>query len=274
MDAAGSIIPSLSIEALLARRDAAVRCLERIRDTVAEYAEIGQALTLGVGYDHPTAQYKWREPLDGNRSDGKPAVTHKEWFERSKKAVDAALWEHLLALSGMRTFMDAQAKAEWAEVIEKLSTPELTADIVHETFRALRERRGEFFERGVVKLFRKLSWDYKTNKPQRFGKRIILKWVVDSLGFAGQTTCEALDDLNRAFHLLDKQPEPDHRRGAYHALSSSLNRGPREWSTPYLHVRTFKNGNGHVTFLRAELVEELNRILHKHHPNALPPDLR
>lgn len=269
-----AIIPSLSIEALLSRRDAAVRCLERIRDAAAEYAEIGQALKLGAGYDQATAQHKWREPLESNRGH-LPAVADDGWFERSRKAVDAALWEHLLALSGMRTFMDAQAKKEWAEVIDKLTTPELTAEVVHETFRALRERRGEFFERGVVKLFRRLSWDYRTNRPQKFGKRIILRHVVDGCGFASSGTCEALDDLVRALHILDRTPEPDHRRSAYSALSNGgMDRGPREWGNDYLHVRTFKNGNGHVTFLRENLVGELNLILHKHHPDALPPEIR
>jgi hypothetical protein len=273
-DGPGDIIPSLSIEALLARRDAAVSALERIRDAASEYATIGEALTLGVGYDGPTAQHKWGEPLGGGRHDALPPVADEKWFERSKKTVDAALWEHLLALSGLRTFLDAQAKRDWSEAIEKLTAPELTAANIRETFRELHGRRGEFFERGVVKLFRRLSWDYKTNKPQRFGKRIILKYVIDAYGFASQTTCEALDDLIRAFHLLDKQPEPDHRQGIYRALSAGLDRKPREWSNAYLHIRTFKNGNGHLTFLREDLVQELNLVLHKHHPNSLPPEIR
>lgn len=270
----GPIIPSVSIEALLGRRAAAVACLERIRDAAAEFTTIGETLELGKGYDGSTAQFKWREPLDGHRSDGRPVVADASWFERSKKAIDAALWEYLLALSGMRTFMDAQAKREWAEVINKLATPELTADVVHATFSELRNQRGQFFERGVVKVYRRLSWDYKTNKPYRFGKRLILRRVIDSMGFASQDTCEALDDLVRACCILTKTPEPDHRQGLYRALSASLDRKPREWSNEYLHIRTFKNGNGHLTFKRLDLVKELNLILHKHHPNSLAAEVR
>lgn len=270
----GFIVPSLSIEALLIRRDAAIAALERIRDAAAEYHTIGQALALGVGYNEATAQHKWAEPLDGGRYDGLPAISHDAWFEHSRKAIDAALWEHLLALSGLRTFLDAQAKQEWSEAIQKLKTPELTEQNIRDTFESLHARRSEFFERGVVKLFRELSWDYKTNKPQRFGKRLILKWLTDAFGFANSRTCEALDDLIRAFYLLDGKPEPDHRQGVYSALSSGLSREPRQWSNAYLHVRTFKNGNGHVTFLREELVVKLNHILHRHHPDALPAETR
>lgn len=265
----------MSITALLARRDAAIACLERIRDAATEYAAIGETLELGKGYDGPTAQYKWSEPLGGHRNDGLPSVSDTEWFVRSRKAIDAALWEYLLALSGMRTFMDAQAKREWAKVINELDTPELTEDVVHTTFADLRDRRSGFFERGVVSLFRRLSWDYKTNKPQRFGKRLILKHVVDIYGFANQGACEALDDLVRACRLLDKKPEPDHRQGLYRALSApSMNRKPREWRDEYLHIRTYLNGNGHITFLRTDLVAKLNRILHKNCPDALPQETR
>lgn len=270
----GSIIPSLSIDALLARRDAAVACLERIAQAAAEYGEIGKALDLGKGYDHATAKYKWDEPLEGGRHDALPNVAHDGWLEQSRKAVDAALWEYLLALSGLRTFLDAEAKKDWAEAIDKRNTPELTAQNIHDTFRAMHARRDDFFERGVVKVFRRLSWDYKTNKPQRFGKKLIMRYVIDSMGFATQSTCEALDDLIRAMHVLDKKPEPDHRRGAWNALSKSMSLDRREWETDYFHLKTFKNGNGHLVFKRLDLVEDLNRILHNHHPDALPPELR
>lgn len=38
----------------------------------------------------------------------------------------------------------------------------------------------------------------------------------------------------------------------------------------YLHLRWFKNGNGHITFKRPDLVEQMNLILAKHYPHALP----
>ena len=37
-----------------------------------------------------------------------------------------------------------------------------------------------------------------------------------------------------------------------------------------LDIRTFKNGNGHVTFTRPDLVERMNLIIAKHYPGALP----
>lgn len=38
----------------------------------------------------------------------------------------------------------------------------------------------------------------------------------------------------------------------------------------YLQIRVYKNGNGHVTFKRPELVDRMNLIIAKHFPGALP----
>jgi hypothetical protein len=53
---------------------------------------------------------------------------------------------------------------------------------VRATFVQLHAKRGEFFERGVLAVFRGLSWDYKTNRPQAFGRRIVVKHVLDAWG--------------------------------------------------------------------------------------------
>ncbi|ONZ24329.1 hypothetical protein A8F44_22135, partial [Burkholderia cenocepacia] len=39
-------------------------------------------------------------------------------------------------------------------------------------------------------------------------------------------------------------------------------------------LRWFKNGNGHLTFKRADLVDRMNLILAKHYPNALASEAR
>lgn len=263
-------IPSLSLEALLGRRDAAHACLERIRAAVEEYQQLGEALKLGEGYgrdDNGRTDHKWREPVENNRY-AKCGMQDAEWLAWAKTSVDAALWEHLLALSGLRTFLDAKARADWDKAIEENKTAEMTAANVEATFRALHEKRGDFFERGVVAIFRSLSWVYATNKPQMFGKRIILR---NAWGGWGRGD-DALDDLNRAFHILDGKPEPDHRQSPGRELRAAYWGPPPAFANEYLSIKTFKNRNGHLTFLRPDLVEQLNRIVAKHHPNALPSE--
>lgn len=56
--------------------------------------------------------------------------------------------------------------------------------------------------------------------------------------------------------------------------SISIAKRQRETARAYFHLRWFKNGNGHLTFSRPDLVEAMNRILAKHYPNALACEAR
>jgi hypothetical protein len=82
--------------------------------------------------------------------------------------------------------------------------------------------------------------------------------------------------LVRVFSLFDGKPEPDHRNGIYHHLSSAAMKRPvqRYVDLDYFDVRWFKNGNGHLMFKRPELVERMNKILAKHYPHALASEVR
>jgi hypothetical protein len=78
----------------------------------------------------------------------------------------------------------------------------------------------------------------------------------------------------RVFHVLDGKPEPDCRGGIWHLLNSaglsSYSAGQGTAENEYLQIRVFKNRNGHITFKRPDLVDQMNKILAKHYPNALP----
>lgn len=46
------------------------------------------------------------------------------------------------------------------------------------TFEQLHQNKDEVFERGVINVFRGLSWNYKTNSPCKFGSKIIVNNLV------------------------------------------------------------------------------------------------
>jgi hypothetical protein len=46
------------------------------------------------------------------------------------------------------------------------------------TFEQLHQSKGDVFERGVINVFKRLSWDYKSNSPCKFGKKIIVEGLV------------------------------------------------------------------------------------------------
>lgn len=273
-DGAGQqIVRSVSVDNLVNQRAAV---LQMIGQAIALLRQAGQlADVANVGFP--------RLKIDEHRYDTGSILTSRSAdLEASlQKIVDRGAWQYLMHESGLRTFMDAKARARWDESIEKGEFPPLTAQTVEATFRDLHEARADMFERGVIECFRRLSWHYKTNLPQKFGRRIVCTYLRSSIkparGSAGTSLghvhhhhCDELDDLVRVFCVLDGKPEPDHRSGIWRLLAAVNHTTDPDAENDYLRIRCFRNGNGHVTFKRPDLVAQLNRILAKHFPNALP----
>ena len=268
---ATELVPSVSIENLLAQRDAIVERLRRAAGLILEVEDLSVA-AFGDDSAAPSLTCRRANACFPGSTD------------ELVKRVDAAAWDFLMNRSGLRTFMDAAARAQWQKDIYERKVPSLTLENVQATFKELFDSRREMFERGVIEVFRHLSWDYRTNNPRLFGKRIILRYILDTWGNAGKRTtggpsstgCDRLDDLIRVMTVLDGKPEPDHRQGAYAVLREHFNfQSFADGATligEMISIRCFHNGNGHITFLRPDLVDQLNAIVAKHHPRALPPD--
>ncbi|MFM0174618.1 DUF4942 domain-containing protein [Paraburkholderia sediminicola] len=269
MDTTTDLVKSISIANLANQRVAVVERIRSALDLLAEAEQLARAAHLGFprlvidnsysrrGTPVVTGEY-------ANRADAEKAILH---------TIDTQGWSYLLSESGLRTFMDACAREQWSKQIAEGDVPELTAANIEATFTQLYGARGDMFERGVLACFRRLSWDYKTNQPFRFGKRIIVRYLL-SQGSLNHRVTDELDDLMRVFRVLDGKPEADHRHGAYYLVSDARQQRRTETENDYVHLRWFQNGNGHVTFKRHDLVEKMNQILAKHYPNALASEAR
>lgn len=278
------IVPSVSIANMVNQRAAVLERIGQAVQLLGEAAQIATGAKLGMPrvvmansygrgrsdeVDLCGARLKQRT-TDGSTWDLDPAAL-AEITKTARLGVDCSAWQYLLHESGMRSLMDATAREKWDKAIADGDVPELTEANVRSTFGMLHNSRGEIFERGVIAAFKALSWVYKTNLPQKFGKRVV---ITSLIGYRNYERCNELDDLMRVFHVLDGKPEPDHRGG----ISSLLSRaGLGNYSNKagtcendYLLIRTFKNLNGHVTFKRLDLVEKMNKIIAKHYPGALP----
>lgn len=264
MNTTTDLVKSVSIANLANQRAAVVERVRQVLDLLDEAGQIARTAHLGFPRLVIDDAYACR---------GRPTVTgeHANRAESEKaflSTIDARGWNYLLSESGLRTFMDARAREEWASQIANGDVPELTITNIEATFEQLYGARGDMFERGVIQCFRRLSWDYKRNEPFRFGKRIIVKRLL-SEGCINHRVTDELDDLIRVFSVLDGKPEPDHRHGAYYLIAHAQGSRNTEAENSWFHLRWFRNGNGHLTFRRSDLVEKMNRILAKHHPNAL-----
>lgn len=285
------LVPSVSVENLVNQRAAVIeRCTEAVL-LIREAAKIAAAGNLGMPRFNVSGSYGGRDCQVADsflspRRDGstyeQDAKTIAEVAKVVRLAVDSGGWQYLMHESGLRSLMDADARKKWDAAISEGDIPELTGQNVRSTFAMLHDSRGEMFERGVIACFRALSWVHKTNLPQKFGKRIVItymrsavsggKWGSTgiSLGYANYDRCNRLDDLSRVFSVLDGKPEPDHRQGWYERLTKCDKTTDADAADDYMTVKSYRNGNCHITFLRSDLVDRMNKIIAKHYPGALP----
>lgn len=272
------LVKSVSIANLVNQRAAVASMLQRGLELLREAESL--ANTAHVGFPEITLTALDRRRT-GWRVTGTSRSRLNEMCEAAARVIDATAWAYLMNESGLRTFMDAAARQEWDTKLHEGEVPPLTTENIASTFTSLHDARGDMFERGVVNVFRTLSWDYRTNQPFKFGKRVILRGLFRCVGVGqqrwlslGHGKSDHLDDLDRVFHLLDSKPEPDHRNAWWQRLNSLDDRAGGERAGEYFAVRWFLNGNGHLTFKRLDLVDQMNRILAKHYPNALASKVR
>lgn len=275
------LVPSVSVTNMVSQRAAVLERIVQAVELIQEASEIAAAAHIGMPTFSASTGYSrhsdgvtlnsgtWGQDRSGPRS----GISHSgadDIRQLVVRGIDCGAWAYLMAQSGLRSLMDATAREKWDKAIAAGEVPELTEANVRSTFKMLHDSRGDMFERGVIACFKALSWQYKTNLPQKFGRRMVVTYLTGG----GFTKCDQLDDLVRVLSVLDGKPEPDHRRGIYAALSAAgLNGWPCKAGTvetEYLSIRTFKNHNGHITFKRPDLVEKMNRIIAKHYPGALP----
>lgn len=269
------LVKSISVDNLLRQRDAMHERLHTVRATLSEIADIGKA----AGIFETDSYHRTLDRAiygEGSRYAYRTELQTAESIDAACKRIDAMAWDLLMRESGLWSLMDAKAREQWRENIDKVKVPPLNRDNIEATFQGLYGARADMFERGVLLCFRGLSWSYRTNLPQKFGKRIIKR--VRHYGTVSQECMSELEDLQRVFCILDRRPEEDHRHGLYRRLAAAERvsdqpygrRDRFEHADSFMTFRVFKNGNAAITFTRPDLVEKLNKIIAKRYPNALP----
>lgn len=213
----------------------------------------------------------------------RPGHRYDCWFtekvETAMKAItrniDRSIWQDLMLKSGMISLMDAQARDQWYNSLEKDDIPEISEANIFSTFQLLHQSKGEVFERGVINMFKSLSWDFKTNSPCKFGKKIIVTGLVkyDRWGFGLNWGWQRdrLADLERMLMILDGQPIPDNRADVTRRLGDHIHaqRNSTGYEDEMFAIKYFQKGTVHITFKRHDLVHKLNDILAKHYPSML-----
>ncbi|EER6664260.1 DUF4942 domain-containing protein [Escherichia coli] len=260
------VICSTSIERIVSGRNAALARIEALIQQLDDISLLTFSLGAGTAKEWGMQQYRCDCLL----------------MEKADKAMiiitcnlDRSIWRDLMQRSGMLALMDAEARDEWYGSLEGEDIPAICEENILSTFKQLHLNKGEVFERGVINVFKGLSWDFKTNSPCKFGTKIIVSRLVkyDRWGFG--LNCgwqrDRLADLERMLMLLDGKPVPDNRADVTRRLGDHIhtNRHSNRYEDEMFTIKYFQKGTAHITFRRPELVDKLNDIIARHYPGAL-----
>jgi len=184
-----------------------------------------------------------------------------------RKRLDRDLWRASFNLTGFLQIMDGQAKNEFDESLRS-NPPEYTVQNIRSIFLTLHQDADAMFNRGIVNTFKRFSPEHKTNKrePFKIGKRCVLSYVFckswQGYPQVREYSTGMINDIDRVFRVLDGKKHTER------ALESAINGAMKAGITyedEYFKVRGFKNGNGHIEFKRADLVEKVNAIIAEHY---------
>jgi hypothetical protein len=260
------VICSTSIERIVTGRNAAIAQIETLIQQLDDISTLTRSIGGGKANEWGMRQYRYDCWLMENRNGD------ESHYPQSRSRYMAGSDEK----SGMLALMDAQVRDEWYNSLEKDDIPAISEENILSTFEQLHLNKGEVFERGVINVFKGLSWDFKTNSPCRFGGKIIVTGLVkyDRWGFGLNWGWQRdrLTDLERMLMLLDGKAIPDNRADVTRRLSDHIheNRHSTRYEDEMSVIKYFQKGTVHITFRRSELVDKLNDIIAKHYPGALP----
>jgi hypothetical protein len=192
----------------------------------------------------------------------------EEFAESMRVITDRALWSHLVKATSMADIMDADAKKEFREQIEK-NPPVCSVDSICATMFNNAANANDMFERGVVNAFKKLDSKYRTNDRFKVGKKIVIRNAFSDHGSWNHwaDASDEIHDIERALMIIDGKKPASRAGGILGVIDSARHEipgyGPKSGTceNEYFHIRMFINGNIHATFKRLDLIEEVNRII-------------
>ncbi|MBZ9574638.1 class I SAM-dependent methyltransferase [Modicisalibacter sp. MOD 31.J] len=234
----------------------------------------GLAATV-LGNEHESAMQYF---LDGNEADanrhGRFRVDRLFETKGAIAALDADFWQRALALTDVLDFMPARRRNEWHEQIQNHDTPAFEEDWVRTTLESLLSQRAEFFAERVDGIFRVLSGEHVTNRPEGFSKRMIIAGVLDDFGTVEWRKGEYINDLRAVIARFMGRDQP--RSQATRKALSAIRKDPGVWHDMdggALRMRVYKRGTCHIE-VHEDMAWRLNAVLASLYPAAIPPQFR
>ena len=188
------------------------------------------------------------------------------------RELDAGYWQKAMLFTDVLDYMPARARDEWHESIREGRTPPFEPDTVRATMTDLLARRADFLADMVDGIFRGLSGEHVTNRPEGFYKRMIFSGVSD---YSSYGTTGLVRDLRVVVgKLLQRGDMPNWACGADAIRYADKTIG--EWvmlDGGALRLRTYLKRTAHLE-VHPNVAWRLNKILAHRYPLAIPAKFR
>lgn len=192
--------------------------------------------------------------------------------EDAIRNLDATYWQRAIDLTDVQDFMPAAARDAWYESIRNATTTPFEPDAVRHDMLKLLAQRADFLAEMVDGIFRGLSGEHVTNRPEGFYKRMILA-DVSRWSMFGKTGL--IQDLRTVVsRLLGRGVAPSWRLGAEALDYARKSMG--QWVSldgGAVMLRTYHKGTAHLQ-VHPQVAWRLNEVLAHRYPRAIPPKFR
>lgn len=251
-----------ALDTLLARRD-------RLAEAIAAVASgLDGDAKLAIGYFLAGAKAKQGHcPI---------SVSDLLVVPPALAALDADCWQQAMKLTDVYDCMPQARRDEWTQAIERHQTPPFTADHVIPTFQTLLSSRQQFFAERVDGIFRALSRSHVTNRPEGFGKRMIIPYAWRG-NYPDTSTCGCINDLRAVVARFMGRDEPPWRSTSHVVAHAADHARKGKWVTldgGALRIRVYRGiGTAHLE-VHPDMAWRLNGVLASLHPQAIPASMR
>jgi len=183
-------------------------------------------------------------------------------------ALNSSSWSKALKFTDVMDYMPSKRRNEWHEQIHKMETPDFEVETVKETLASLMNKRMGFLAEMVDGIFTGLSGEHVTNRPEGFGKRMIIDNVYN-MYYAGHKA-GLIHDMRCIIAKFMGRDQPNINMTNRMLDNFKLNRG--QWhnvDAGAFRIRVYKRGTAHLE-INPEISYRLNQILAHLHPMAIP----
>lgn len=196
--------------------------------------------------------------------------------EGAIKALDANCWSEALALTKIMDLLPAKRRNEWNNNIYELNTPPFTEDNVRATFLEMFAQRKNYFAERVDGIFRALSHEHVTNRPEGFSKRLI-SYIRYSVILVSSDVAHIEDLRHVVATLLKREAPPGHSIAMYNLINDIYKTGRTgEWfdiDGGAFKIKVFLKGTVHID-IHPDIAWQLNRVLAHLYPQAIPSQFK